>query len=166
MLENENLKIINFLQDFGCATISQLQILFNKPNDNLKNVLTSNFVSKKGDIFVHNNSLINYKMISAIDVLCQYKGRFTQFYKGFDPVYITFLTKDNTLYNIIVTDKTNEQGVLKLLKTSSPYIPEADKFIILFKDDTCFDKIECSTPYIYCIYPELQILTKKKVIIK
>lgn len=166
MLENENLKIINFLQDFGCATISQLQILFDRPNDNFKNILTSNYISKKEDILVYNNSVINYKMLSAIDVLCQYKDRLSHFHKGFDPVYITFLTKDNTLYNIIVTDKTNEQGVLKLLKTSSPYIPEADKFIILFEDDTCFDKIECSTPYMYCIYPELKILNKNKVIIK
>ena len=131
---DENLKIINFLQDFGCATLKQLQILFNKPNDNFKNILTSNFISKKGDIFVHNNSKIDYKMISALETLCKFKKRLKQFHKGYDPVFITFLTKDNLLYNIIVSDKTNEQGILKLLRTCSPCIPEADKFILLFKD--------------------------------
>ena len=56
MLEDERIKIINFLQDFGCATLKQLQILYNKPNDNFKDILTGNFVSKKGDIFIHNNA--------------------------------------------------------------------------------------------------------------
>ena len=35
MIEDEKIKIINFLQDFSCATLRQLQILFNKPNDKL-----------------------------------------------------------------------------------------------------------------------------------
>jgi hypothetical protein len=161
MLEDERIKIINFLQDFGCATLKQLQILYNKPNDNFKGILTGNFVSKKGDIFIHNNEELNMKTIYALNVLCKYKGRFKQFHKGYDPVYLTFLTKDNILYNVIVTDKNNEQGVLKLLRVNSPYIPEADKFILLFEDDTCYDKIECSTPYAYCVYPELKIINRK-----
>ena len=49
---NDELKIINFIQDFGCATLKQLQILFNKPHDNFKNILSNNIISKKGDIFV------------------------------------------------------------------------------------------------------------------
>ncbi len=161
MLEDEKIKIINFLQDFGCATIKQLQILYNKPRDNFRDILTSNLVSKKGDILIHNNSELNIKTIYALDVLCKYKGRFKQFHKGYDPVYLTFLTKDNTLYNIIVTDKKSEQGVLKLLRTNSPYIPEADKFIILFEDAEYFGKIESKTPFVYCIYPELKIINKK-----
>ena len=44
---NDELKIINFIQDFGCATLKQLQILFNKPHDNFKNILSSNIISKK-----------------------------------------------------------------------------------------------------------------------
>lgn len=36
---DDKLKVINFLQDFGCATLKQLQILFNKSNDNLKNII-------------------------------------------------------------------------------------------------------------------------------
>ena len=39
---NDELKIINFIQDFGCATLKQLQILFNKPHDNFKNILSNN----------------------------------------------------------------------------------------------------------------------------
>ena len=38
---NDELKIINFIQDFGCATLKQLQILFNKPHDNFKNILSN-----------------------------------------------------------------------------------------------------------------------------
>ena len=71
-------------------------------------------------------------------------------------------TKDNILYNIIVTNKKDEQGVLKLLKNNAPTIPEADKFILLFEDETCFDNIICSTPFAYCIYPSLKIIQKKK----
>ena len=108
MLDNEKIKVINFLQDFGCATLEQLQILFNKPNDNFKDILTKNIISKKGDIFIHNTQELDMKMIYALDVLCKYKGRYKQFYKGFFPNYITFLAKDNTLYNIIATDKENQ----------------------------------------------------------
>jgi len=161
MLDNEKVKVINFLQDFGGATLKQLQILYNKPNDNFKDILTSNLISKKGDVFVHNHEILDMKMISALDVLCKYKGRFVQFHKGFGIVHIIFLSKENLLYNIIVTDKENEKGILKLLKTNSPLIPEADKFILLFEDEECFRDIECNTSYIYCIYPELRIINKR-----
>lgn len=86
---DDKLKVINFLQDFGCATLRQLQILFNKPNDNFKNILSNNVISRKSDIFVHNTATIDMKMIYAIDILCKYKNRFKYFHKGFDPVYIT-----------------------------------------------------------------------------
>lgn len=158
---NYDLKIINFIQDFGCATLKQLQILFNRPNDNLKNILSSNVISKKNDIFVHNTATIDMKMICALEILCKYKNRFKYFHKGFEPVYITFLSKDNLLYNIIVSDKNNEQGVVKLLKIKSPMLSEADKLILLFEDENCFEKIESETPYIYCTYPEIKIVSKK-----
>lgn len=162
MSEDEKVKIINFIQDFGCCTIKQLQILFSKPNNNFKEVLLGNFVNKKGDIFVYNKASIDMKMIYALDVLCRYKKRLKHYHKGYDPTYITFLTTDNMLYNIIVTDKTNEQGVLKLLRIKSPLIPEADRFIILFQDEICFNEVQCSTPFAYCIYPELKIIQKKR----
>lgn len=158
---NDDLKIINFIQDFGCATLKQLQILFNRPNDNLKNILSSNVISRKNDIFVHNTATIDMKTIYALEILCKYKNRFKYFHKGFEPVYITFLSKDNLLYNIIVSDKNNELGVVKLLRIKSPMLSEADKLILLFEDENCFEKIESETPYIYCTYPEIKIVSKK-----
>ena len=162
MLDNDKIKVINFLQDFGCATLKQLQILFNKPNDNFKDILARNIIGRKGNIFVHNAQEIDMKIIYALDVLCKYKGRFKQFYKGFFPIYITFLTKNNTIYNIIVTDKENEKGLLKLLRANSPIISEADKFILLFEDEKSFNDIECNVPYVYCVYPELKIINKRE----
>ena len=44
------LKVINSLQDFGCAKLSHLQRLFGNQNDNFKNILYSNMVSRKGNI--------------------------------------------------------------------------------------------------------------------
>lgn len=110
-----------------------------------------------------NNLFKKVKTINALNVLCRYKGRFKQFHKGYDPVYIIFLTKDNVLYNVIVTYKDSEQGVLKLLRVNSPIIPEADKFILLFQDDSCFETIESNTPFAYCVYPELKVINQKKV---
>lgn len=163
MLDDEKIKIINFLQDFGCAKLNQLQILFNKPNDNFKDILSSNLISKKQDIFVHNTATIDMKMIYALDILCKYKNKFKYFHKGYEPIYITFLSKDNLLYNIIVTDKSNEKGVLKLLKINSPSIPAADKLILLFQDVSCLNEVSTTTPFAYCIYPEMKIINKRKI---
>ena len=88
----------------------------------------------------------------------QYKKRLIHFRKGYDPVYITFLTKNDILYNIIVTDKNNEKGVLKLLSINPPYFQEADKYIVLFEDEESFDNIECCVPCLYCTYPEIKIV--------
>lgn len=159
MIEQERIKIINFLQDFGCSTLKQLKILFNKPNDNFNDILVGGLVTKKRDIFVHKTCKIDKKMISAIDVLCKYKAKLFRYKKGHLPIYITFITKDNTLYNIIIADKENELGVIKLLNSSSPLIAEADKYILLFQDKECFGKVKTETPYVYCVYPELRIIT-------
>ena len=118
--------------------------------------------AKKGDIFVYNTARIDMKTIYALDILCKYKNRYRYFHRGFDPVYITFLSKENLLYNIIVTDKSNENGILKLLKINSPAIPEADRLILLFKDDSCLNNIVCNTQFAYCVYPEMKILNKRK----
>ncbi|MBO6233715.1 MAG: hypothetical protein J6I85_02725 [Clostridia bacterium] len=166
MSEDEKIEILGFLAQFGCAKISQLQILFNKPNNNMKEIINTNFVSKKGDILIHNHAVLDKKMISAIDILCQYKGRYAHYHRGVGQVYITFITKENLLYNIIVTDKGNEDGLLRLLKIDSPAIPEADRLYLLFEDDACLNKIECKLPYAYCLYPEIKILNRKKVDIK
>ncbi len=63
-------KVINFLQDFGCARLNQLQKLYNAPEDNFKNILSGNMVSKKDDIFVHNTKDIDNNMLIALDILC------------------------------------------------------------------------------------------------
>ena len=54
MMNQEKIEIINFLQDFGCAKLEQLQILFNSPKDNFKSILPGNIISKKENIFIHN----------------------------------------------------------------------------------------------------------------
>lgn len=99
----DKLKVINFLQDFGCARLNQLQILYGEANNNFNNVLTSNMVSKKGDIFVHNTKKINDKMLIALNILCKYKYKLVKFYQGYEPILITFFTKENLQYHIIVT---------------------------------------------------------------
>lgn len=154
----DNLKVINFLQDFGCAKLKHLQKLYDLPNDNFNNVLKSNMVSKKGDIFVHNTAVIDYNMLSALDALCKYKGRFKEFQKGNQPIYITFLSKDNNIYHIIVAAEGNEKGLIKKLNTSPPLLPKADKLILLFKNREDIQYINCEIPYLYCIYPSMEVI--------
>ena len=136
----DKLKVINFLQDFGCARLDQLQKLYNAPEDNFKSILSSNMVSKKGNVFVHNTKTIDNNILVALDILCKYKGRFKQFHKGYMPVNITFLSKDNLL--------------------CPPLLPKADRLILAFKNRGELDKIKCEIPYLYCIYPSLEIVNK------
>lgn len=153
----DNLKVINFLQDFGCARLSHLQILYNAKNDNFKNVLNGNMISKKGNIFVHNTKKINDNMLVALDILCKYKGRFAEFYQNYTPIYITFLSKDNLLYHIIVADEENKKGVVKLIN-SPPSLPKADKLILAFPDREELENIKCEIPFLYTIYPSLEVV--------
>ena len=37
----DKIKVLNFLQDFGCSRLDQLQTLFSDTNDNFKNVSES-----------------------------------------------------------------------------------------------------------------------------
>lgn len=111
-------KVIDFIQDFGFAKFEQLQFLYNDKENNFKNILSGNMVSKKGYILVHNTKRINKQMLVALDILCKYKGRFRQFHQNYEPVYIPFLTEDNIVYHIIVTDKENEKGVVKIINSS------------------------------------------------
>ena len=153
-----NLKIINFLQDFGCAKIEQLQILYDEKNNNFRNILNSNMISKKGDILVHNTKRINEKMLIALDILCKYKGRFINFYQGYEPIFITFLTNENLLYHIIVADKENEKGIVKLVNSYPLSLPKADRLILAFPDAEELKNIECDIPFLYTSYPELEVL--------
>lgn len=157
----DRLKVINFLQDFGCATLEQLQILFDDKKNNFKNILTENVISKKDNVFVHNRSKIDNKMLAAIDVLCKYKGKLSKFYKNYEPIYITFLTKDNTMYHIIVADEDNEKGVVKIVNSYPLSIPKADKLILLFKNELELENIDCEIPFLYCTYPELKVINNE-----
>ena len=152
------LKVINFLQDFGCARLDQLQKLYGEENNNFKNVLDGNIVSKKGDIFVHNTKRIEEKMLIALDILCKYKNKFVRFYQGYEPVYITFLTKENLLYHIIVADEENKKGIVKLVNSYPLSLPKADRLILAFPDDEELKNIDCDIPFLYTAYPELEVL--------
>ena len=55
----DNLKVMNFLQDFGCARLEHLQILFEDRKNNFKSILHSNMISKKHDVFAYS---IRYSM--------------------------------------------------------------------------------------------------------
>ena len=136
----DKLKVINFLQDFGCAKLEHLQKLFEEKNNNFKSILSSNMISKKGDIFVHNTKSINNKMLIALDILCKYKNRLSKYYLGYEPVVITFLTKENLLYHIIVADEENKKGIVKLVNTYPNSISKAE--------------------FLYCTYPGYEILNE------
>ena len=163
MQDDEKNKIINFLQDFGCANLKQLQILFDEPKNNFKDVLKTGFVNKKGDIFVHSRNSIDMKTIYALEVLCKYKGRYKKYYKEKYPVEIAFITNENLVYYVIVTDKQSERGIIKYLENKSQELNGADRLILLFEDEECLEKIKCKTEYIYCVYPNLRIITEKEI---
>ena len=154
------LQVINFLQDFGCARLSHLQKLYGDENNNFKNVLDGNIVSKKGDIFVHNTKKINEKMLIALDILCKYKDRFIRFYQGCDPILITFLSNENLLYHIIIADEGNKKGIVKLVNSYPLSLPKADKLIVAFPDSSELENIDCDIPFLYTTYPELEIINK------
>lgn len=156
----DKIKVINFLQDFGCAKLEQLQILFDDRTENFKNILSSNMISKKDDIFVHNTKKIDNNMLVAIDILCEYKKnkRLTKFYMGYKPVYVTFLTKENLVYHIIVSDEENKKGVVKVINNYPLSLPKADKLILAFNDGGELENISCDIPFLYCTYPELRVI--------
>ena len=106
----DNLKIINFLQDFGCARLSHLQ-----------------------------NRLVN-------------------FYQGYDPILITFLSKENLLYHIIVADIENQKGIVKLVNSYPLSLPKADKLILAFPNEHEFKNINCQIPFLYTTYPKYMIV--------
>lgn len=153
-------KVMNFIQDFGCSRLSQLQILFNDKNNNFKNVLDSNMVSKKGDIFVHNTRKINDKMLIALDILCKYKTRLSNYYLGYDPIIISFLSTDNLLYHIIVADEENKRGIVKLVNSYPLSLPKADRLILAFPDGGELENIDCEIPFLYSTYPGLEVLNE------
>ena len=158
----DRLKVINFLQDFGCAKLEHLQTLFESKNDNFRNILNGNMVSKKDNIFVHNTRKVDKSMLVALDILCKYKKRLKTFYQGYLPVYITFLSKENLMYHIIVATEENRNGIVKIINSYPVSLPKADKLIVAFPDSGDLQNINCSIPFLYTSYPGLEILNKKK----
>lgn len=156
----DKIKVMNFLQDFGCSRLSQLQILFNNNNNNFRNLLDNSMVSKKGDIFVHNTRKIDDKMLVALDILCKFKPRLSKFYLGYNPVVITFLTKENLMYHIIVADDENKKGIVKLVNSYPLSLPKADRLILAFPDREELDNIECEIPFLYTTYPNFEIINE------
>lgn len=154
----DKLKVINFLQDFGCAKLRHLQKLFGDERGTFKNILNGNMVSKKGDIFVHNTRKINDNMLVALDILCKYKKRIVRYYQGYEPVYITLLTNEHLLYHIIVASENNKKGVVKLINSYPLSLPKADKLILAFPDRGELENIDCQIPFLYTTSPELEIL--------
>ena len=156
----DKLKVINFLQDFGCARLNQLQILFDDKKNNFKEILNNSMVSKKGDIFVHNTRKINDTMLIALDILCKYKDRFVKYFIGYDPVILTFITKDGGKYHIIVANEENQKAIVKIVNSYPLSLPKADKLILAFSDGGELENINCSLPFLYTTYPELEVLNE------
>lgn len=115
-------------------------------------------ISKKGDIFVHNTQRIDDNMLIALDILCKYKNRFVKFYKGYEPIYITFLSNENLLYHIIVATEENKKGIVKLVNSYPLSLPKADRLILAFPDRGELQNIDCQIPFLYTSYPELEVL--------
>jgi len=156
----DKLKVLNFLQDFGCAKLEHLQILFESKDYNFKNILSSNMVSKKGNIFVHNTRSVDDNMLIALDILCKYKMRdsLSKYRYGYDPISISFLGEDNLLYHIIVANEDNKKGIVKKVNSYPLSIPKADRLILAFPDDSEFENIECDIPFLYCTYPNYEVI--------
>ena len=99
-------------------------------------------------------------MIIALDILCKYKTRLVKFYQGYEPVFITFLTKDNLMYHIIVADEENQKGVVKLINSYPLSLPKADRLILAFPNGEQLENIECEIPFLYSTYPGLEVLNE------
>ena len=151
-------EILNFLQDFGCAKPEHLQILFDLKNDNFKRLLSSNMVSKKDGIYVHNTKRIDNRMLIALDLLCKYKFKLKDCFIGYDPIQISFISKLDEIYHIIVADDDNRNGVVRLINTSTSKLPKADKFLLLFPDANDLGNISNKVKYMYIKYPEMEIM--------
>ena len=160
----DNLKVMNFLQDFGCARLEHLQILFEDRKNNFKSILHSNMIIKKDDIFVHNTRKINNKMLIALDILCKYKTRkrLSKYCLGYAPIVISFISNENLKYHIIVANKDNQKGIVKKVNSYPLSIPRADKLILAFPDREELANIDCAIPFLYTSYPELEVLNNNE----
>lgn len=156
--KDKETKIINFIEEFGCSTEEQLKKIFDCDKIMIKNITHNHFINKKGNVIVHKQKKLDKKILAALDVLCEYKNRYKQFYRNFEPVYLTFLSKSNELYNVIVSEKADEKGIVKLINSNLIGLWNCDKAILLFEDSEMVDKIKTNIPYLYCTYPPIEII--------
>lgn len=157
----DSTEVINFLQDFECAKLEHLQCIFKEKNYNFKNVLYSNLVSRKGDVFIHNTRKIDEKMLIALDILCKkLKGQWEGYYKGYDPVQITVITKNNIKAHIVVATEENRKGIIKKINSYPRLFENADMFILAFPDVADLNNIDCKIPFLYTTYPNLETINK------
>lgn len=156
-------KVINFIHDFGCARLRHLQILFDDKHSNFKQILKSNMVSKRDDIFVHNTRVINEKMLIALDVLCEFKPKLKRYCRGDNPTIINFITTDNLSCNIMVADKESPKGLVRLLNCKPLSIPVVDRLLVVFFDETEEENINCDIPVYYIVYPSLDVIYYKEI---
>jgi len=73
-------------------------------------------------------------------------------------LYLEFLTKDNVMYHIIVADEQNKKGVVKIVNSYPLSLPNVDKLILAFSDGGALENIHSEIPFLYCIYPSLEII--------
>lgn len=96
-------------------------------------------------------------MLVTLDILCKYKVRLSQYYMGYEPVFITFLNKDNPIYHIIVADNDNKKCVVKLVNAYLLSIPKDDKLILAFSDNIELANIDFEITFLYATYLGLKI---------
>lgn len=101
---------------------------------------------------------IDGQMIIALDILCKYKTRIIKYYKGYEPIFIIFITKDNLIYHIIVANEDNQKGVVKLVNSYPLSFPKADKLILAFPDEIELENIDCDILFLYATYPGLEVI--------
>lgn len=155
-------KVINFIQDFGCAKLQHLQILFDDKDSNFRNVLKSNVVSRTGNVFVHNTRVVNEKMLIALDVLCELKPKLKKYRPGKAPSTITLITTDDLVCNIMVADKKNKKGLVSILNSKPLSFPMVDRIFAVFYDESEEVNIVCDIPIYYIIYPSLEVIYYKE----
>ena len=77
---------------------------------------------------------------------------------GYDPVILTFVTKEGLKYHIIIANEENQKGIVKIVNSYPLSLPKADRLILAFSDGGELENIECPIPFLYTTYPELEVI--------
>ena len=73
-------------------------------------------------------------------------------------ITVTFFTKENLQYHIIVADEDNKKGIIKIVNAYPLSFPKVARLILAFPDVGELENIECSIPFLYTVFPELEVL--------